>query len=78
MNIPDYLHGQVQNILADEAYRASFLSKPSVMLGAKIFKDGDKWCCLYGTNIQEGVCGFGDTPDAASTEFDSAWYRRTP
>jgi hypothetical protein len=24
--------------------------------------DGDKWCCLVGENLQEGLAGFGDSP----------------
>lgn len=31
----------------------------------KLFPDGDQWCALLGENIQEGICGFGDTPIAA-------------
>ena len=30
-------------------------------LGIKPYKDGNKWCFLYGDNIQEGIAGFGDT-----------------
>ena len=44
-------------------------------VGAKLYKDGDKWCCLYGENIQEGICGFGDTPHKAVIEFNSAFYK---
>ena len=28
---------------------------------AELYKDGDKWCCLIGENIQNGVCGFSST-----------------
>ena len=38
-------------------------------LGVKPFKDGDKWCFLYGENLQEGVCGFGDTIFKAAWDF---------
>ncbi|AUR85540.1 hypothetical protein NVP1076O_35 [Vibrio phage 1.076.O._10N.286.51.B7] len=34
-----------------------------------VFKDGNKWCCLVGDNIQEGVAGFGFTPAEAISEF---------
>lgn len=27
--------------------------------------DGDMWCALLGENLQEGVAGFGDTPQEA-------------
>lgn len=38
-------------------------------LGIKPFKDGNQWCFLYGNNIQEGVCGFGDTIYKAAWDF---------
>ena len=38
-------------------------------LGIKPFKDGDQWCFLYGNNIQEGVCGFGETIFRAAWDF---------
>lgn len=43
------------------------------LLRPAIYIDGDKWCCLYGENIQDGVCGFGDTPRQAAMEFVRAW-----
>jgi len=38
-------------------------------LGIKPYKDGNQWCFLYGDNIQEGICGFGDTIYQAAKEF---------
>ena len=38
-------------------------------LGVKPFKDGNKWCFLYGENIQEGIAGFGDTILEAAVDF---------
>jgi hypothetical protein len=35
--------------------------------------DGNQWCALYGDNLQDGVCGFGDSPAAAMQDFDMAW-----
>ena len=31
----------------------------------RLFIDGDQWCALIGPNIQEGICGFGDTESDA-------------
>ena len=76
MNIPEYMHGTVSNILADESFRAAFLSRPSVMLGLRPALDGNAWCVLYGANIQEEVYGFGDSPDAAMAAFDKEWYAK--
>lgn len=40
-----------------------------IKAGLKPFKDGNQWCILVGDNIQEGVCGFGDTIEDALYEF---------
>lgn len=48
-------------------------ARPSVLFRPALVKDGNQWCALYGANLQEGVAGFGDTPDAAMREFDKAW-----
>jgi hypothetical protein len=45
-----------------------------ILLRPKVFLDGNQWCCLYGDDIQSGVCGFGDSPDKASWAFEKAWY----
>ena len=51
----------------DERLRPFMLLKPSV------FPDGANWCALYGEDLQNGVAGFGETPDAASRDFDKNW-----
>lgn len=39
-------------------------------LGIKpAYKDGNAWCILLGDNIQEGICGFGDTKEEALIDF---------
>lgn len=53
--------------------RAEENMRPFMLLKPQMFKDGDKWCALYGENLQDGVAGFGDTPDEASRAFDAAW-----
>ena len=53
--------------LAENMLRPFYMIRPSMTL------DGNQWCALYGENIQTGVCGFGDTPEAASRAFDIAW-----
>lgn len=40
-----------------------------VKAGLKPYKDGNQWCILAGDNIQEGICGFGDTIDEALYQF---------
>lgn len=50
--------------------------RPFMLLKPRMFPDGDKWCALYGENLQDGVCGFGDTPDEASRDFDINWLNQ--
>lgn len=51
------------------------LLRPSTRMRPRLFIDGNKWCALYGENLQDGVAGFGDTPDAACWDFDKAWQK---
>lgn len=39
-------------------------------LGLIPYKDGNQWCVRWGENIQEGICGFGDTPMKAIADFN--------
>jgi hypothetical protein len=55
---------------------AEFRGRPSIMLGLIPHLDGNQWCALLGKNLQEGIAGFGDTPDNAMFAFDDAWYGR--
>lgn len=59
----------VQSAVADYQ-RYSILLRPKLML------DGDKWCALYGDNLQDGIAGFGSTPDEAMRDFDKSFYRK--
>jgi hypothetical protein len=38
--------------------------------------DGDKWCVLFGPNLQDGVAGFGTTPTDAVNAFDEEFKTR--
>lgn len=49
--------------------------RPCVVYRPRIFIDGDAWCALLGSNIQDGVCGFGASPAAAMRAFDEAWHK---
>ncbi len=46
---------------------------PHVLMKPAIYIDGNQWCALYGENIQDGVCGFGDSPAKAMEDFDRNW-----
>lgn len=43
--------------------------KPSIQ------KDGDQWCVLLGSNLQEGVTAFGKSPLEAIRNFNAEMYK---
>ncbi len=51
-------------------------TRPCVLMRPSIGRDGNKWSVLYGDNIMDGVCGFGDTPEEAMRDFDSNWHKQ--
>lgn len=61
-------------IIKDEILGSiSNYNRPSAIYRPTLSVDGDQWCALYGENLQEGVSGFGDSPDAAMWNFDKNW-----
>jgi hypothetical protein len=55
---------------ANACDQSILIQKPSVIYRPKLFIDGNQWCALYGENIQDGVAGFGETPEKAMVDFD--------
>lgn len=53
---------------------AQEMGRPAVVFKPTLSRDGNMWCALLGENIMEGVAGFGETPAAAMTAFDNAFY----
>lgn len=52
---------------------AAQYERPSALYRPRLSVDGNQWCALYGDNLQDGVAGFGDSPEAAMAAFDRAW-----
>ena len=52
---------------------ASSHLRPSVLFRPSLSVDGNQFCVLYGTDLQSGIAGFGDTPDKAMRDFDKSW-----
>lgn len=61
-------------ILAEDAARER--RRPCHLWRPRIYIDGNQWCALYGDNIQDGVAGFGDSPEEAMASFDAAWSEK--
>ncbi len=54
---------------------ASSYERPSALYRPRIFIDGDQWCALYGEDLQNGVAGFGNSPEDAMWDFDACWQK---
>jgi hypothetical protein len=46
-------------------------------LRPSIQKDGNMWCVLLGSNIKDGVVGFGKSPLEAIRDFNAAMYKES-
>jgi len=66
----------IEGIRRDFDISTCEMQRPSVLYRPAISIDGNKWCALYGDNLQEGVAGFGDSPAAAMTDFDANWHKK--
>jgi len=54
----------------------SELGKPHKFLRPELFRDGNKWCALYGADMQVGIAGFGDSPVDAIEAFNRECIKR--
>ena len=54
------------------------MSLPSVVYKPSLSIDGNQWCALYGENLQDGVAGFGDSPQDAMNDFNCEWVKPLP
>ena len=73
MNMDEEYQRMAANSIAHEAFcagqawqqAAAAQERPCVLWKPSLYRDGNQWCALLGENIQDGVVGFGDSPDAA-------------
>lgn len=68
--LADVVDNRLSNFL--DAVRDAWTA-PHVIAQPDVYLDGDKWCALYGTNVQDGIAGFGDSVEAAMKDFDNNW-----
>lgn len=76
MSTEEALFGIRHNEAANNLWQSEQMFRWSFMLRPKLSIDGNQWCALLGENIQDGVAGFGDSPDAAYAAFDVAWTEK--
>ena len=72
MEVPDYMQPIMYEGIQAENMASMRRSLWATVLGLVPYLDGEKWCVLLGDNIQVGICGYGDTPEAAMWDFDRA------
>lgn len=61
---------------AQEAINTEWMRQaPHVLMRPSLSIDGDKWCALYGENLQDGLSGFGNSPAEAMSDFDANWRK---
>lgn len=68
-------HRQRMDTLYEQ--RDAQVAELASMLRLTPYKDGNQWCVLWGANIQEGLCGFGDTPFKALLDFNQNYMSET-
>jgi hypothetical protein len=70
---------QHQNDLYQEARMAVVIEQQEVnlfsILRPKVFIDGNKYCVLYGEDLQTGIAGFGDTIMGAIYDFNKSFNK---
>lgn len=69
-------HAELTEEALHNAAIESFEMNLVSLLKPRIFIDGNKWCVLYGENLQDGVAGFGITPRLAVYDFNKAWDKK--
>jgi len=77
-NFGHYVEQAMHGIVEAACDVAGEHRRPSVLYRPTVRADGNQWCALYGHNLAEGVCGFGDTPAKAMENFDSNWLSQKP
>jgi hypothetical protein len=72
--LPDY-NGHIAAAEVNIYEYSIALNKPSYLYKPRLFLDGNRWCALYGEDLQNGVAGFGKSPELAYQDFDKQWVR---
>lgn len=72
MNGFDFGHARM--MMQEQIATVGFeMARPSTIHRPTLSIDGNMWCALYGANLQDGVAGFGASPEEAMRDFDKAW-----
>jgi hypothetical protein len=72
--LPDY-NGHIAAAEVNIYQYSCDINRPSYIFKPNLSIDGDMWCALYGDNLQDGIAGFGKTPELAYADFDKEWIK---
>jgi hypothetical protein len=72
--LPDY-NGHIAASEVEIYQYACSLNRPSYQFKPRLSLDGNMWCALFGDNLQDGVAGFGKSPELAYQDFDKNWVK---
>jgi hypothetical protein len=72
MEIPEYLHDRVLEVINMQSEGADRARLWSTVYRLAPFRDGNAWCVMLGPNIHDGISGFGRTPEEALRNFEIA------
>jgi hypothetical protein len=73
--LPDY-NGHIASAEINIYNYSCTINRPSFILKPRLYIDGDMWCALYGENLQDGVAGFGKSPELAYLDYDNKWCEK--
>ncbi len=73
MTLPTGSHEAHMVQVACQEAAWTWVRTPAEIYHPRIYIDGNQWCALYGENLQDGVAGFGDSPELAMQDFNKAW-----
>lgn len=75
--LPDY-NGHIAAAEVNIYHYSCQINRPSFLLKPRLSIDGNRWCALCGDNLQDGIAGFGKSPELAYEDFDNNWYKQLP
>lgn len=75
-NVASTAAHHIECVAQNLSIAASEYQRPSAVYRPAISIDGNQWCALYGANLQDGVAGFGESPELAMWAFDKAWVAK--
>lgn len=65
-----------QAVLVDMDFTAADVDRTLKTLQPVVYRDGEQFCCHLGPDMDQGILGKGDTPEAAIDDWKAALKQR--